>query len=95
MVGLGGIFAEMLQDVAVQVAPVSEDEAVAMLRGLKVFPLLDGARGAAEGRRAGRGPRGRAAVALRRASTRRRGGDRHEPAAGQAGRAREPWRWMR
>ncbi|MET0507506.1 MAG: acetate--CoA ligase family protein [Burkholderiaceae bacterium] len=44
MVGMGGIFAEILQDVAVQVAPVSEDEAEAMVRGLKLFPLLDGAR---------------------------------------------------
>ena len=45
MVGMGGIYAEILQDVAVQVAPVSEDEAEAMVRGLKLFPLLDGARG--------------------------------------------------
>lgn len=45
MVGIGGIHAEILKDVAVQVAPVSEEEAVAMLRSLKMFPLLDGARG--------------------------------------------------
>ncbi|MDM0020961.1 acetate--CoA ligase family protein [Variovorax saccharolyticus] len=45
MVGLGGIYAEILKDVAVQVAPVSEDEALRMIRGLKMFPLLDGARG--------------------------------------------------
>lgn len=45
MVGLGGIYAEILKDVAVQVAPVSEEEAVQMIRGLKMFPLLDGARG--------------------------------------------------
>lgn len=45
MVGIGGIHAEILQDVAVQVAPVSESEALDMLRGLKMFPLLDGARG--------------------------------------------------
>lgn len=45
MVGIGGIHAEILKDVAVQVAPVSEDEAIEMLRGLKMFPLLDGARG--------------------------------------------------
>lgn len=45
MVGLGGIHAEILKDVAVQVAPVSEDEALRMIRSLKMFPLLDGARG--------------------------------------------------
>ena len=45
MVGLGGIFAEILKDVAVRPAPVGEAEAMEMLRGLKAFPLLDGARG--------------------------------------------------
>ena len=45
MVGLGGIYAEVLKDVAVQVAPVSEDEALRMIRSLKMFALLDGARG--------------------------------------------------
>ncbi len=45
MVGIGGIHAEVLKDVAVQVAPVSEDEALRMLQGLRMFPLLDGARG--------------------------------------------------
>ncbi|MDO8772132.1 MAG: acetate--CoA ligase family protein [Burkholderiaceae bacterium] len=48
MVGLGGIYAEILKDVAVQVAPVSEDEALRMIRSLKMFPLLDGARGQAK-----------------------------------------------
>jgi acetate---CoA ligase (ADP-forming) len=45
MVGLGGIFAEVLRDVALQVAPVSEAQALGLLRSLKAFPLLDGARG--------------------------------------------------
>jgi hypothetical protein len=45
MVGTGGIYAEILQDVAVQTAPISEDEAHAMIRSLKLFPILDGARG--------------------------------------------------
>jgi acyl-CoA synthetase (NDP forming) len=45
MVGLGGIFAEILQDTAVQMAPVSEAQAMAMLRSLKAFAVLDGARG--------------------------------------------------
>ena len=49
MVGFGGIYAEVLKDVAVQVAPVSEEEATRMIRGLKMFPLLDGARGRARG----------------------------------------------
>lgn len=45
MVGFGGIYAEVLKDVAVQVAPVSEAEATRMIRSLKMFPLLDGVRG--------------------------------------------------
>lgn len=45
MVGLGGIFAEVMHDVAVRLAPVDETEALDMLRGLKAFPILDGARG--------------------------------------------------
>lgn len=45
MVGLGGIFAEVFRDTALRVAPVTLPEAHAMLRALKSFPLLDGARG--------------------------------------------------
>lgn len=45
MVGLGGVFAEILQDTALRMAPVTADEAGDMLRELKAFPLLDGARG--------------------------------------------------
>lgn len=45
MVGLGGIFAEIVQDTAVQMAPVSETQATAMLKSLKAFAVLDGARG--------------------------------------------------
>jgi acyl-CoA synthetase (NDP forming) len=45
MVGIGGIHAEILKDVALQVAPVSEQEAARMIRSLRMFPLLDGARG--------------------------------------------------
>jgi len=48
MVGLGGIFAEVLRDVALQMAPVTEQQATQMLRSLKAFPLLDGARGRAK-----------------------------------------------
>ncbi|MEG0000567.1 MAG: acetate--CoA ligase family protein [Comamonas sp.] len=47
MVGMGGIYAEVLRDVAVQPAPVSQAQALAMIRSLRLFPLLDGARGQA------------------------------------------------
>ncbi|MFO7856403.1 MAG: acetate--CoA ligase family protein [Paracoccaceae bacterium] len=46
MVGLGGIFTEVLRDVAFRKAPVSPAVAEEMLRELKGFALLDGARGA-------------------------------------------------
>ncbi|VWX61600.1 Succinyl-CoA synthetase subunit alpha [Burkholderiales bacterium 8X] len=45
MVGLGGIFAEVMNDVALEIAPVDDAGALAMLRSLRSFPLLDGARG--------------------------------------------------
>ena len=47
MVGMGGIYAEVLRDVAVQPAPVSQAQALAMIRSLRLFSLLDGARGQA------------------------------------------------
>jgi len=46
MVGLGGILVEVLGDVAFGVPPFGRDEADRMVRELKGFPLLDGARGA-------------------------------------------------
>lgn len=45
MVGLGGVFVEILRDVALKLCPFGEDEALAMIRSLRGFPLLDGARG--------------------------------------------------
>jgi len=48
MVGLGGIFTEIMKDTAMRPAPVGEPEALEMIRGLKGFPLLDGARGQAK-----------------------------------------------
>lgn len=47
MVGLGGIFTEILKDVAFRVHPLSEEEALSMLKDLKGYPLLTGARGKA------------------------------------------------
>ncbi|MHB8511800.1 MAG: acetate--CoA ligase family protein [Actinomycetota bacterium] len=43
--GLGGIFAEVLKDVSLRVAPLTQDDAMGMIRQIKGFPLLDGARG--------------------------------------------------
>ena len=45
MVGLGGVFIEILKDVAFRRCPFGEAEAEAMIRSLKGFALLDGARG--------------------------------------------------
>jgi acyl-CoA synthetase (NDP forming) len=43
--GLGGIFVEVLKDVTLRIAPFGVDEARRMIREVKGFPLLDGARG--------------------------------------------------
>lgn len=48
LVGLGGVFTEIIGDVAVDLAPVDDDGAMALLRRLKAWPLLDGARGRAK-----------------------------------------------
>jgi acetyl coenzyme A synthetase (ADP forming)-like protein len=45
MFGLGGIYVEVLQDVAFRVAPIGPDEADAMIREIRSFPLLRGVRG--------------------------------------------------
>ncbi len=45
MFGLGGIFVEVLKDVAFRVAPVNTPEAGRMLREIKGYPMLDGVRG--------------------------------------------------
>ncbi len=45
MVGLGGIFAEILKDTAVRPIPFDRRDAEDMVRSLKGFPLLNGARG--------------------------------------------------
>ncbi len=43
--GLGGIYTEVWQDVALRVAPVDRPEAEAMIREIKSLPLLQGVRG--------------------------------------------------
>jgi succinyl-CoA synthetase beta subunit len=48
MFGLGGIFVEVMHDVAFRLAPFGEAEAAAMIRETKGFALLDGARGRAK-----------------------------------------------
>jgi acetate---CoA ligase (ADP-forming) subunit beta len=45
MFGLGGIFVEILKDVAFEIAPVSAEEAGRLIKSIKGYPLLAGARG--------------------------------------------------
>ena len=45
MVGTGGVFTEVLADTAVRPLPLDEADAYEMIRSLKGFPLLEGARG--------------------------------------------------
>ncbi len=47
MTGLGGVYVEVLKDVSFRLAPVSEEDALDMLRELKSYWLLKGARGEA------------------------------------------------
>jgi len=47
MFGIGGIFAEIYRDVAFRAAPISHEVAHEMIREIKGFPILDGARGRA------------------------------------------------
>jgi acetate---CoA ligase (ADP-forming) len=45
MFGLGGVYVEALQDVTLRLAPVNRDTAKDMIRAIKGYPLLAGARG--------------------------------------------------
>jgi acyl-CoA synthetase (NDP forming) len=46
MFGLGGIFAEVLKDVAFRIAPVTKSSALEMIAEIKGYAVLKGARGA-------------------------------------------------
>ncbi|MBC7334818.1 MAG: acetate--CoA ligase family protein, partial [Clostridia bacterium] len=43
--GLGGIFVELLRDFSLRVAPLDEEEVLAMIKEIKGYPLLSGYRG--------------------------------------------------
>jgi acetyltransferase len=45
MFGLGGIFVEILKDVSLRVAPLARDDAMDMIKEIKGFKVLAGARG--------------------------------------------------
>lgn len=45
--GLGGIYTEVLKDVAIRLAPLSYDEAVYMISSIRAYKLLSGTRGEA------------------------------------------------
>jgi acetyltransferase len=47
MFGVGGIFVEVMKDVTFHIAPITEDEAMQMLKSTKSFALLKGVRGQA------------------------------------------------
>jgi acyl-CoA synthetase (NDP forming) len=45
LVGLGGVYTELLADTAVALAPVEPEQAEELIRSLRCAPILDGARG--------------------------------------------------
>lgn len=45
MFGLGGIYVEVLKDVSFRIAPLSVEDAQEMIRAIRSFPMLQGARG--------------------------------------------------
>lgn len=47
MFGMGGVYVEILKDVAFRIAPITPAEADGMIQEIKMYPLLKGARGEA------------------------------------------------
>ena len=45
MFGLGGVFVEVMKDVAFSLAPLTDVDAHDLVRSVKAFKLLEGARG--------------------------------------------------
>lgn len=45
LLGMGGIYTELLHDVSLRICPIDEPQAHAMIRQLRAFPILAGARG--------------------------------------------------
>ncbi len=43
--GLGGIYSEVLKDIALRVAPVGKETALEMVKSLRCYPILTGSRG--------------------------------------------------
>jgi len=48
MFGLGGIFVEVMKDVTFYLAPITEDEAIQMLKSTRSYEMLKGKRGSKE-----------------------------------------------
>ncbi len=47
VVGMGGVYVEVLRDVAFRLAPISRQEVATQIRSIRTFPLLKGVRGEA------------------------------------------------
>ena len=45
VIGFGGVLVEVVEDVQVALAPIAPDYALTMIKRLKLWSLLDGARG--------------------------------------------------
>ena len=45
MFGLGGIFVEVMKDVTFHLAPITQDEAIQMLKSTRSYGILEGKRG--------------------------------------------------
>ncbi|MCX8197919.1 MAG: acetate--CoA ligase family protein [Candidatus Micrarchaeota archaeon] len=45
MLGMGGIFVEVMKDVSFRICPIEKEDALQMMRELRAYPVLSGARG--------------------------------------------------